>query len=178
MNKKTLMIHEITPEVFKLPLEEYILTFDDGLYGQYYYFDKFQNINTEKIYFISTDIISTGKQSTLFPKCSEAHQKAFSGNKEDFMSVDQIKFLMRMPNVYIGAHSHYHKNLKNFKSLYEKVTHIKDDTEKMLEWFDKNLNYKPTKFCFPYNDDQNGLYKSLLSKYGFTEFYGRERIPV
>jgi hypothetical protein len=48
----------------------------------------------------------------------------------------------------------------------------------MLEWFQKNLNLFPIKFCFPYNDDLNGLYPEILKKYGISEFFGKERIVI
>lgn len=178
MNKPVLMIHEIRENFFNLDLENYILTFDDGLYSQYYFYNRFSEINTKKIYFISTDVICEGKQSMNFPTCIEAHSKAFKGNKEDYMTLDQIKFLMEQPNVEIGAHSHTHTRLSLFDSLYEKTEYIKKDTETMLEWFEKNLKFKPTKFCFPYNDDFSGMYKSLLKKYNFNEFYGNERLDI
>ena len=177
-HKKVLMIHEVTEKLFNLPLENYILTFDDGLYSQYYHFKHFESIDTEKIFFVSSNIICDGNQSNNFLTCSESHKKAFLGNKEDYMTLEQVKELMSKPNVSIGGHSHDHKNLTNFVSLYEKITYIENDTKSMIEWFKINLNLKPTKFCFPYNNDYNGLYKSLLKKYGFTDFYGSERTPI
>ena len=177
--KPTLMIHEVREEMFKLPLEDYTLTFDDGLYSQYYYFDRFKALKTQKIYFISSDIVCTNQtQSRAFTACAEAHAKAFAGNKEDFMTLAQIQELMQDPNVTIGAHGHLHKNLDSIPKLIHKVEHIKQDTELMLEWFWDKLRIKPTAFCFPYNNDLDGMYRGLLKSYGFTEFYGRERIPI
>lgn len=176
--KPVLMIHEIRDWMFELPLEQYTLTFDDGLYSQYYYFERFKSIPTEKIYFISSDIICSGKQSIDFPACRDAHKKAFSGNKEDFMTIDQIKELMRDPLVSIGGHSHAHNRLSNYNKIVEKIQHIKTDTEAMIEWFKSNLDYVPTRFCFPYNDDYEGMYPALLKTFGFKEFYGHERTPI
>lgn len=173
------MIHEVIDErIFDLPLDNYVLTFDDGLYSQYYYRKEFQKVNTEKIYFISSGIVSSGEQSDTFLTCKEAHQQAFSGDMSQYMTIDQIKDLMRDPLTSIGGHSHSHTRLNTFERLKEKFEYIESDTETMLEWFKKNLNYIPTKFCFPYNEDMDGLYKGLLLKHGFTEFHGRERIPV
>ena len=90
-DKPVLMIHSIRPEYFELPLENYILTFDDGLYSQYHYYNKFKE---------------------------------------------------------------------------------------MLEWFHTHLNHLPTAFCFPYNEDVKGMYASLLKPFGFTQFYGKERIDI
>lgn len=178
MQKDTLMIHECRPSFLNLPLENYILTFDDGLYSQFIFYQEIKQLKTKKIFFISTDIICQGHQSQEFPTCGEAHLKAFSGNKEDYMNLEQIKILTEDPWVTIGAHSHSHTRLSNFNSLAEKAKHIKEDTETMLLWFEENLGFKPTSFCFPYNENLDGLYSGLLRKYGFTEFYGSERTPI
>jgi peptidoglycan/xylan/chitin deacetylase (PgdA/CDA1 family) len=175
--KPVLMIHEITDQLFDYPLENYILTFDDGLYSQYYYYDKFKEIDTQKIFFISSNIICKDNQSIEFPSCNLAHQKAFSGNTEDYMTVSQIKDLMNDPLVSIGGHSHYHKNLSAERSV-EKIKHLINDTKLMIGWFENNLGFSPTKFCFPYNNDYNGVYRGILHNYGIREFYGKERIAA
>lgn len=176
--KPVLMIHEIEEWMFSLPLENYILTFDDGLYSQYFYKDHFKKLNTQKIYFISSNIICSGIQSTDFPKCHDAHEKAFQGNYEDYMTVDQIKELMSDPLVSIGAHSHNHVRLNQFSTLFKVTNHIKQDTEQMIVWFEDTLNFRPTKFCFPYNESFQGMYPAILKQYGFREFYGNERTPI
>lgn len=175
-NKPILMIHEIEDRLFDLPLHEYILTFDDGLYSHYYHFDKFKDIETEKIFFISTGIICNGTQSKGFPNSVVAHEKAFAGNYEDFMTLAQIVELRNQPNVTIGAHGHSHKDLNTFATLNEQIKHISNDTRLMLSWFSFHFGYIPTSFCFPYNNDLHGMYTGLLKKYGFTDFYGKERI--
>lgn len=178
MHKKPiLMIHEIREWMLELPLEDYTLTFDDGLYSQYYYFSHFKSIKTEKVYFISTDVISNGAQSTMFPTCREAHEKYRNGITEDYMTKDQIIELLEDPLVDIGGHSHQHKNLSTM-SIADAYTHVKQDTERMLNWFETNLSYRPTKFCYPYNQDWHGLYKKILGGYGFTDFYGNERTAI
>ena len=177
-SKPVLMIHQITEEMFSLPLENYILTFDDGLYGHYYYFEQVKKIPTEKIYFISTAFVNNGHQSTKFPTSVEAHAKAKSGNYEDFISLDQLEEMLYTPNVSIGGHGHNHVSLDSMRSLYEMVNSMSTDTNAMMQWFGANLNIAPTKFCYPYNNDVNGVYTAMLKKFGLTEFYGSERIPV
>jgi peptidoglycan/xylan/chitin deacetylase (PgdA/CDA1 family) len=178
MSKPVLTIHEMHDKILLLPLENYILTFDDGLYSQYFYYDKIKHIPTEKIFFISSGIICEGTQSTEFPSCEIAHKKAFAGNYEDYMTVDQIKELMQDPLVTIGGHSHLHQSLNLLTSKTDKIKHIISDTKKMLEWFHRSLTTQPTSFCFPYNDNCNGLYQRLLATEGFTNFYGNERIDI
>lgn len=177
--KPILEIHEILcDDIFNEPLETYVLTFDDGLYSQYYNYPKFKSIPTEKIYFISSSIVCNGPQSTDFIRSRPAHDKAFSGNFEDFMTIEQIKELMQDPLVSIGAHGHFHKDLTTIEKLADQVAHIKKDTELMVEWFKENLGFVPTKFCFPYNNNLNGLYEVILKRFGFTEFYGPGRVPT
>jgi hypothetical protein len=170
---RTLMIHEFHEEFKNVLLSDDLLTFDDGLYTQYLAKD----LPQEKIFFISTNIICEGKQSHDVVPCHIAHARAFAGDKSSYMTLSQISDLMDN-NTIIGGHSHNHTNLNTLSSLVDKVNHIKEDTELMLEWFEKNLNYQPTHFCFPYNNDMGGLYKGLLKKYGFLHFYGDERIPI
>jgi peptidoglycan/xylan/chitin deacetylase (PgdA/CDA1 family) len=176
--KPLLMIHEVREWMFDLPLNDYILTFDDGLYSQYYYNDRFKQLTTQRIYYVSSGIVSSGLQSQDFPTCVDAHIKARAGNTEDYMTVDQIKELMQDPNVIIGAHSHSHTRLDNFTSLAEKVRYINEDTEQMIQWFEANLGFKPTHFCFPYNEDPHGLYKGLVKKFGITDCVGLGRTPI
>lgn len=175
--KPVLMIHEIRDELFELPLEDYTLTFDDGLYCHYTHFNRFVNINTDKIFFISTNIIATGVQSQQFIDSASAHKKAMTGNYEDYMSLGQLKELAQCPNVYIGGHSHEHFDIDHL-SLAHKIEYLKNDTETMLDWFQHNMDFRPTKFCYPFNKDYKGIYTAILKQYGFTEFYGSERIDV
>ena len=177
MTKPVLMIHEVREEFFELPLEDYVLTFDDGLYSQFHYIDRFLKIDTPKIFFISSDILCQGIQSRDLISCEDAHEKAFAGNKENYMTLDQVKNLASQPQVSIGGHSHSHRRLTQFKIL-EKLNHIQHDTSEMIMWFENHLGFRPTKFCFPYNDNYDGLYNAALKQYGITECYGRERIPV
>lgn len=177
-NKPKLMIHTIEEWMFSLPLENYELTFDDGLYNHFYYIDRLVKIPTKKVFFISSSIICNGPQSSNFCSSEAAHEKARVNNREDFMTIDQIKQLAHYENVEIGSHSHFHTNLNTFNTLAEKISFIKNDTTAVLEWFGSNLGVRPVKYCFPYNDDLQGLYKATLLPFGFTEFYGRERIPI
>lgn len=153
--KNVLMIHQINDKIFNLPLDNYILTFDDGTEDHYRYYQKFKSINTFKKYFIITNRINTN----------------------GYLTVNQIKEMMQDSQVSFGGHSHNHIPLNNF-NLKELYNHIIKDTEKMLNWFEINLNFIPTEFCFPYNYNPLGLYKEILKKYGILTCYGDERISV
>ena len=179
--KPVLMIHEVCDWMLKLPLQDYILTFDDGLFSQYWHFDHYiRNIPTQKIFFISSGIVCPEEhaQTSLFPSCVEAHHKAFNGNFEDYMKVSQIRELMADPWVVIGGHSHNHQRLMTIKSLPDRVAAMRRDTQDMVAWFNDVLRVQLTTFCYPYNDDIQKLYPAMLKQYGITDFYGKERIAI
>jgi hypothetical protein len=176
--KPVLMIHEMSSALLSLPLEDYTLTFDDGLYSQYLFWEEIRKINTTKLFFISTAIVCNGQQNKTFISSKLAHEKARMGIFEDFMTLEQIQELAADSQVIIGGHSHSHTRLNNFANLYEKSEYIKQDTAQMITWFDKNLRTFPEHFCFPYNEDLDSLYQGLAKKQGIKYFYGNERIPV
>jgi hypothetical protein len=176
--KPVLMIHEMTEEMLDLPLHDYVLTFDDGLYTQYKFLDRLRAIDTEKIFFVSSGIVCRENQSHDFITCRDAHKKAFNSNFENYMTIDQLKEIVSSEGCWLGGHSHSHTRLSTFNSLSEQVAYIKRDTEEMLAWFEKNLNLKIEKFCFPYNEDLDKLYAAVLKRYDIRETYGRERIPI
>jgi peptidoglycan/xylan/chitin deacetylase (PgdA/CDA1 family) len=154
--KPVLMIHNISETMYSLPLEDYVLTFDDGTADHYEHWKQLQAIPTEKIFFIITEKIGT----------------------DGYLTLEQVKELMSDPLVKIGGHSHEHTPFTYFDKLTEKVAHISNDTRIMIEWFKDYLGVVPTVFCFPYNDNLDGIYRGMLKQYGFKEFYGKERIPV
>ena len=176
--KPVLEIHEWKKEFEKLPLEDYILTFDDGLYSQYQALDFLKTLSTIKIFFISTDIIRPRYQepNTEIIHCADAHKKAFSDNKEDYMSWKEIQEISQIPGFEIGGHSHYHHkySLGGLKDLYAKLV---DDTERMLKNF-KNNNIEINSFCFPYNEDYQSIYRMIITKEGIGNLFGYERIPI
>ncbi len=172
--KPLLMIHEFKEEFLDLPLEKYILTFDDGLYTQFKFIKELQKINTDKYFFISSNIVCPEniKQDKSFIECSQAHRKAFKGNFENYMKWSQIKIIDNLKKFKIGCHSHFH-SLKTANC----VECIILDNKLMLKEFKEKLGYIPEIFCYPYNH-KSQLYEEILFKKGFTKFYGEERIDI
>ena len=178
MDKEVLEIHEVSEELFDLPLEEYILTFDDGLHTQYQYINELAKIDTRKIFFISTSIVCDGEQSKDYIPCDAAHEYFFrTGNAKHYMTWDQIREISKLPNCEIGGHSHFHKDIGLFKSFTQKLSFVKKDTELMRDRFISELGYSPTPFCFPYNYTEY-FYNCILQKNGFTNLYGSNRSGV
>lgn len=176
--KPVLMIHEIREWMLELSLENYILTFDDGLYSQFYFFDHFKKLNTEKYYFISTNIVCPEEitQSTSFPTCVEAHRDFFENqNSHHYMKWSQIKNISQTPNCFIGGHSHSHHRHEEgpIEKLYQKLL---SDTQAMLDKF-AGQDIKVDSFCYPYNK-QYLLYEAILKKNNFKIFFGNERIAI
>ncbi len=172
--KPTLMIHEFQERYLDLPLEKYTLTFDDGLYSQYAFVDELLRINTEKIFFISSDIVCPEDQTqdTSFICCRDAHDKAFAGDYSNYMKWSQITYLDGLNSCRIGCHGH--KHIHNIVS--DPLVMLKD-SRRMIHTFRCHLGYVPDSFCFPYNIE-SGMYKTILQKYGFEHFYGGERIDI
>jgi peptidoglycan/xylan/chitin deacetylase (PgdA/CDA1 family) len=172
--KQVLMIHEFKREYLDLPLEQYILTFDDGLYSQYNYIDELQQIDTPKIFFISSDIVCPEniEQNNTYISCVDAHNSAFSGSYEYYMKWSQIKHIDSLPNFTVGCHSHSH--IYNVVSDFSAMIR---DTREMSNIFKKQLGSLPQHFCFPYNIE-SPMYRSILYSYGFRYFYGAERIDI
>ena len=172
--KPVLMIHEFKEDFLNLPLKDYILTFDDGLFTQYKFFKEIKKIKTQKYFFISSGIICPEdvNQNDEYISCAKAHRKAFLGDFTNYMKWSQIKEINNTENCYIGCHSHFH-----MRKTAGCVECIILDNQKMFSEFNKNLKYMPDSFCFPYNYE-TPLYKEILSKKGFKNFYGSERIDI
>jgi hypothetical protein len=111
-----LTIHDIRKEYFDLNLDAYRLTFDDGLYSQFYYFPLFKNHPEKLTYFITPSFIKPGKlrpmftgRHLLYVKSKKYMYRTFvEGRYEHFMTVAELQKISRQPNVQIGAHSHFH----------------------------------------------------------------------
>lgn len=176
--KKVLMIHEMREWMFNLPLENFELTFDDGLFSQYYYLDRLKQIPTKKTFFISTDIVCPEDETQLadFPTCVEAHDKYFQNNeRRHYMKWSQIKEIYNTENCFIGGHSHFHKRVAS-SPLSILFQHLSSDTELMIKEFSQR-DIKITKFCYPYNQTYL-LYEEILKKNGITDFFGNERTAI
>lgn len=178
MSKPVLMIHAMSNDMFKLPLHEYTLTFDDGLYSQYKHLDQLLAIDTEKYFFISTNFVCTGHQTTDTVPSSVAHEKARGGNKEDFMTAEQIQHISKQPMCHVGGHGHNHVRLATIDRFVDRILAAEQDLITMCHHMKKLVGYVPTSFCFPYNYDIGGMYQAVLKKHGFVKWFGRERIPI
>lgn len=178
LNKPTLMIHEMTEEMFDLPLKNYILTFDDGLATPLKYIDRLIAIDTEKIFFITTGIICPeGVAQDLSPISSEkAHEKAFRGDMSNYLKWSDIKMMNTFKNFSIGGHAHFHSKLRNIKSVKDRHVMASKEVRNMTSKF-KEHRIETDKYCYCYNYEDYIL-KGLLMREGYKFFYGDERIPV
>jgi peptidoglycan/xylan/chitin deacetylase (PgdA/CDA1 family) len=110
------MVHDLRKEYFELPLDRYRLTFDDGLYSQYYYYPLLRGLSAGLTFFITTSLIREAQARVQFDGRYLEHMKtgvysyqAFvENNREGFMTVDEVRFLAEQPAVRLGAHSHFH----------------------------------------------------------------------
>ena len=172
--KPTLMIHEFQEKYLDLPLEKYMLTFDDGLYSQYKYINELFKINTTKIFFISSDIVcpENQEQDDSLVSCIDAHNSAFTGLYKDYMKWSQIRQIDKDENCVVGCHSHSH-----IYNIISDINTMLRDTRTMTQVFNQKLGYIPQHFCFPYNIESH-MYRCILHSYGFKHFYGSDRIDI
>ena len=155
-----LMIHEVEPWYADIHVKNFdLITYDDGLESQLYNRENYPD--KAKIFFVCPKFIEQG-HNDIGQKC---------------MTLDDVKLLID-EGYEVGAHSNSHTPLEKMEDLAAQVSYMLHDTELCIDWFIDNLNYVPTSFCFPYNNDCNGVYRAIVRKYGFTEFYGSERIPI
>jgi len=111
-----LMIHDLSEAHFGLPLDRYGLTFDDGLYSQYYYYPLLKAHPRPLTFFITTSLIRDAPARGRFDGNFLRHlntgrysHKAFIEKDLDcFMTAEEVRFLAEQPTVRIGAHSHFH----------------------------------------------------------------------
>lgn len=114
--KPYLMIHDWRRDYFDLDLDQYRLTFDDGLFSQYYYFPLLKSHPDELTFFITPSFIRPGRARPKFAGEHLDHLKAkkyayrtFIEKRFDhFMVLPEIQELSSQPNVRIGVHSHFH----------------------------------------------------------------------
>jgi len=111
-----LMIHDLSEAHFGLPLDRYGLTFDDGLYSQYYYYPLLRSLPEPLTFFITTALIREGPARPHFTGRFLDHMKTgvysfrahIEKDLEGFMTLEEVRFLAEQPNVRLGAHSHFH----------------------------------------------------------------------
>ena len=114
--KPYLMIHDWRREYFDLDLDRYRLTFDDGLFSQYYYYPFLKNHPDELTFFITTSFIKPGKARSRYDgehltylKSKKYSYRTFVEHRFDhFMTLAEIQDMAARDNVRIGVHSHFH----------------------------------------------------------------------
>ena len=186
VDKPILMIHEINKPLLdsNINFEEYVLTFDDCLYSQYYYWDFFRNLETTKILFVTCSFIhrlplrDRFKGNYIeFPTCEEALNKRFK-DPYNYMSLEEIIYLINStPDLIIGGHGHSHTRIEKLSDV-GKISEFQKDIRLMVNWFELNLNISPQYYCYPFNYDDIKAKNAVFKKYNIKHVYGKERIDV
>lgn len=168
------MIHELSQAMFELPLEDYILTFDDGLYTQYKYLEQLKALQTPKIFFVSSNLVREASEapSEEFIHCGTAHEKAFDGNLENYMSWEEVLEIHNTEGCEIGGHGHDHLKLWEMKSTRDRYNSIASDTKAMVKTF-KSHGIKLQSFCFPYNYEDD-LLSGVVKRHKIPYIYGND----
>ncbi len=159
------MIHDFRKDYFELNLAAYTLTFDDGLYSQYYYYPLLDSVDSPKIFFIITSFIKPGKARERFNgefiksvKSRKYMNDAFINNDfSDFMTLEEIQKLATHKGVKIGTHSHFH----------DVIIHDTPPKKPTSQWKIERCAYHPEKM------DPNSSIRSKLAYQGFELRKGR-----
>lgn len=177
-SKKELMIHKWHKKYFKYDLQNYILSFDDGLYSQYEAIPeiirKFPTI--EIFFYVSTNIINRDYDPVReYDEAPIAHEKARNGNFNSYVTYNDLKKLSIYQNVTVGVHGHNHISPRKLSSLplREQIKIWKNDAKEMIVNSIKMINNKiikkePLYYCTPYNeynDLQIGIIKKSFKLY-------------
>lgn len=184
-----IMIHELSLELmqfFKFNqsyFHDCIFTFDDGLYSQFYSFEKFNNLfpDNPKFYFISTNILCKERnfKQKRHVDCFEAHRAVFEDdNLNAYMKVSQVKELSKKENVYIGGHGHNHLRANNnvvSGNLKDRYLTWIFDFKRMVDWF--KVNDLPLDiYCTPYNEYNYLFHGGAKKHFPEIEIIGPNRI--
>jgi len=183
--KPVLMIHEIVYDLFQLPLQDYILTFDDGLFSQYHFSPLLKKIDTRKILFVSGKYVCRSNQrrqtypAFYYSTTPEDARKSFDKSSgfvdHHYMTISEINY-MRGLGFEIGGHGYNH--IRDYsKKIEKRVEEMTDDVEKMIGWMESMFGITPKSYCFPFNKEPD-LLREILKRKGIEEFFGAERIDV
>lgn len=178
-------IHEVTEENItriSSTKNDDILVFDDGLFSQYYYFDKIKKINNVKYFAISANLVLDYQSNQL---ADINRNKAMWLYKEQriksaYMTVEQINHIISTDNCHLCAHGFNHlkfeQYIKKSKDLKFLTSEFINDFNKSLEWYKSKLNIIPTAYCFPYNYTFEGFLKKIVeSEFKFIKIIFEKR---
>jgi hypothetical protein len=138
-----LVIHDFRKDYLELNLAAYTLTFDDGLFSQYYYYPLLDPVDSPKIFFIITSFIKPGRARERFNgefiksvKSRKYMTDAFINNDfSHFMTLEEIQELATHEGVKIGTHSHFH----------DVIIHDTPAKKPTSQWKIERLSYHPEK---------------------------------
>jgi len=94
-----------------------------------------------------------------YPFTIYIYVKAVDKKYKDFTSWEELKHIKKYGSIGLHSYSHAHfLNISN-ETLIE-------DTKKALEIFEKNLNFKPKTYVYPYGE-YNEQIENTIKKFGF-----------
>ncbi|MDX1701183.1 MAG: hypothetical protein R3250_11225, partial [Melioribacteraceae bacterium] len=184
--KPVLMIHEVTKQCFSANInwENYVLTFDDCLFSQYYYWDFFKDFVTTKILFIPCSLIWYGHHRSRFngehidsPTCEEALEKRVE-DPYNYMTLSEIQEMNKLsPDLILGGHGFMHEPISTLDPV-RRISIFEKDITLMMNWFQANFGSKPMYYCYPFNYDDIPAKNAIFDKHHITRVFGSERIDL
>lgn len=164
-----------------------ILFFDDCLYSQYVFLRKniiaLQQKNVTCVLGLSTSICRKDNlQPTYFAHCAECHDKVHANDVSAYaayMSIDEVKQLLRFSNVLVACHGDNHLELCKVKSKIDRAVLFQKDIIAASDML-KHLDMKTDIFVYPYAFDDIMLSRHTLKQLGYRHIFAgndSKRIP-
>lgn len=154
----------LSPEEFLLYIQGEInidkgvlFTVDDGYKSTLEGFKVFEEYEIPFLLFVSTEFIG-------YP---------------DYLSWDDLRSLNENPLVTIGGHSHSHGNFLETLRINGKEKTIEifeEDLKKMFDKFEKELNFRPDLYAYPYGYYFSGV-EEVLKKHGIKAAFAQDSGP-
>lgn len=165
-----------------------ILFFDDCLYSQYLFLQKFNvqllKKNIKCILGFSTHIHRTTQKIIEYENSAILHDyihKNIDFAYGGFMSIDEIKYLLKYENIFLAAHGSRHLQLNSrLYTKFKQTTLFTLDIITMCAEL-KTYNLSTDIFVYPYAYDDFPCSKYIVKKYNFKYIfagYNSQRLEI
>lgn len=185
--KVELTIHKWHDDFLKIKLDNYILSFDDGLHSQVEGIKKIIKIypNITIHFYVTTSFINYSSSKPTYNESDIAQDLAINwSNFSDFVTYDELLYLSHLPQVTIGFHGHKHLKpsmIKRNKSLSDYFEIMSKDHQLMIftliNFYENCLIKKgePILYCTPYNEYEPLIIANLRKQFAM---YFKEELIV
>ena len=187
-NRRMVVIHHVLDDDFVISRikENDLLFFDDCLYSQYIFIEKYHKrlleMNIVCVMGLSTKAIRpenmTGianVESHVLHNEMNTHIKTMNDDISGdfisgFMSKSEIDEIIKLPNVFLALHGCCHLKLENINNVLKRMETFISDTYDGIKIL-KELGYNTNIYIYPY-DYEPSIGNTFLRRVGFDFIFG------